>query len=203
MKLNRICRLCALAASVASVEASAQSLRDRSFYVGTSVGAIAIEPEGVSGTDNSRTNSARASLGVFGGARLGVLPIAQGIPVFAEIGYQDIARHTVPYKTRNGTSDLTASGHSTYAAAKIDFWRPGNFALYGKLGAALNSVEGSTRPGQTRIPINGSRVGLLWGVGGQYDFDSGLSLRVELTSYGETSSKSSAAGVNLGLAYRF
>lgn len=203
MKLNQLCRIGALAASLASVEAGAQSPGDKRFYVGTSVGAVLVRPDGFSDTDKSKSASSRPGLGVFAGARLGALPIAQGMPVFAEIGYQDIARHTVPYKTRNGTSDLTASGHSTYAAARIDFWTPGNFVLYGKLGAALNSVEGSTRPGQTRIPIDGTRVGLLWGVGGQYDFDIGLSLRVELTSYGETSSKSSAAGVNLGLAYRF
>lgn len=203
MKTSHPWALCAIALSLLSTGAAAQGVPERNFYVGTSIGAMLIRPEGVSETDSNRTASGRASPGVFVGARVGALPIGEGWPVFVELGYQDIARHTVPYKTRNGTSELTASGHSAYAAGKVHFWTPGNFALYGKLGIAQSSVKGSTPAGQPAIPISGNGTSLLWGVGGQYDLDGGLSLRIELTSLGETSAKSSAGGLSLGLAYRF
>lgn len=176
---------------------------ERDVYAGLSVGGIAIQPDGFNDVDTSKTAHVRASVGLFAGLRVGALPIAKGLPVYAEVGYQGIGRHTVAYKVPGGTSELTAQGHSVYAAAKVHLWTPGRFALYGKLGVARSSVDGSTPPGQTAIPINGHSTGLLWGLGVQYDFDSRLSLRAELTDYGNTSPKSSAAGVNAGLAYRF
>lgn len=203
--MKRCNLLAAIAACVplVPVEAVAQSAPSRDFYVGAALGALAVQPDGVGGTDDARTSSARASLGMFAGARVTSIPIGDGWPVYAEIGFQEIARHTVPYKTRSGTSDLTASGQSVFAAAKVHFWTPGNLSLYGKLGVAHTSIKGSTRPGQTAIPVAGDGVGALWGFGAQYDFSGGVSLRAELIGLEDTSPRSSAGGLTVGLAYRF
>ena len=72
-----------------------------------------------------------------------------------------------------------------------------------KLGVARNSVKASTPTGQTPIPISGNHTGLLVGFGAQYDFDNRISLRGELTSFGKPSSKSTGAGLSMGVGYRF
>ena len=202
MKFNQFTQTCLLSTLLLSAAAKAQAPADKDFYVGTSIGAMVIVPNDYKDSESQATQ-ARASAGLFAGARLGALPLGGGLPVFVEVGYQDIARHTVSYQIANGTSDLTARGHSAYAAAKVHFWNPGDFSLYGKLGVARNSVSASTPAGQSAIPINGNGTGLLVGFGGQYDFDNRVSLRGEFTSYGKSSSKSSAGGLSLGVTYRF
>lgn len=202
MKFNQLTQTCILSTLLLSAAAKAQAPAETDFYVGTSIGAMVIAPNDYKANE-SQNAEARASAGLFAGARLGALPLGGGLPVFVEVGYQDIGRHRVSYKVADGSSDLTARGHSAYAAAKVHFWNPGNFSLYGKLGVARSSVTASTPAGQSAIPINGNGTGLLVGLGGQYDFDNRVSLRGEFTSYGKSSSKSSAGGLSLGVAYRF
>ena len=182
--------------------AAAQAAPERDFYVGTTIGATAIKPDDHD-AKTSQNAEARASLGLFAGARLGALPIGDGWPVYAEVGWQDIARHKVTYHVPGGSSELTARGHTAYAAAKMSVLNTGNFSLYGKLGVARSSVTASTPAGQPPIPISGSHTGLLVGFGAQYDFDNRISLRGELTSFGKTSAKSTGAGLSMGVAYRF
>jgi opacity protein-like surface antigen len=203
MNARNILLAAAAAMPILSAEAGAQSAPVRDHYVGATLGALLVRPEGVGGTDATREASARGSLGLFAGTRLGSLPVGAGWPVFAEIGFQEVARHTVPYRTGSGTSDLTASGQSVYAAVKIDFWTPGNFALYGKLGVAHTSIKASTRPGQPAIQAGGEAVGAIWALGVQYDFPGGVGLRAEWIGFEDASPRSSAGGLSAGLAYRF
>lgn len=191
-----------LSALLLLAAATAQAAPERDFYVGTTIGGTVIKPDDFD-AKTSQNAEARASLGLFAGARLGAVPIGDGWPVFAEVGWQDIGRHKVSYHVPGGSSELTARGHSAYAAAKMAVFNTGNFSLYGKLGVARNSVKASTPAGQTPIPISGSHTGLLAGFGAQYDFDNRISLRGELTSFGKTSSKSTGAGLSLGVGYRF
>jgi OOP family OmpA-OmpF porin len=66
-----------------------------------------------------------------------------------------------------------------------------NFSLMGRLGVAFNKAERSALTGggfatSPAIPSATKRsVGLLWGVGGQYDFTPALSLRLEFEDYGK------------------
>ena len=202
MNFNQLTQTCILSTLLLSAAAKAQAPAETDFYVGTSIGAAFIAPDDYK-AKKSQNAEVRPSASLFAGARVGSLPLGGGLPVFVEVGYQDIARHKVSYQVANGTSDLTARGHSTYAAVKVHFWNPGDFSLYGKLGLARNSVTASTLSGQPAIPISGNGTGLLVGFGGQYDFDSRVSLRGELTNYGKSSSKSSAGGLALGVTYRF
>lgn len=203
MNARNILLAAAAAMPLLSAEAGAQGAPVRDHYVGATFGALLVQPEGVGGTDANREASARGSFGLFAGTRLGSIPIGGGWPVFAEIGFQEIARHTIPYRTSSGTSDLTASGQSVYGAVKIDFWTPGDFTLYGKLGVAHTSIKASTRPGQPAIRAGGEAVGAMWAVGAQYDFAGGIGLRVEWIGLEDASPRSSAGGLSAGLAYRF
>jgi opacity protein-like surface antigen len=202
MTLHRFASIGILTPLLLLASAQAQAAAESDTYVGTNFAAVVVVPDD-STANNNGTTEGRAGLGLFAGVRLGTLPLGGGMPVFGEVGYQQIGRHTANYTVANGSTDLTASGHTAYAAAKVHLWTPGNFSLYSKLGLAYTTVKASTPAGQTDIPISGSRTGLLLGLGGQYDFDNRLSLRSELTIYDQTSPNSGGAGLSLGLGYRF
>ncbi len=196
-----------LAAAVAAVAAAPARAADagkdgRDFYVGGTLGFAAIAPRDVD-VDRNRDGDGKLSPGLFAGARLGTLPIGQGWPINAEIGYQRIASHRIPYQVAGTTTDLTAKGHTYYLAGKLDIPFTERFGMYTKLGVARSKVDGSTPPGRPVIDIDGSATGLLAGVGLQYAWDNGLALRGELTSFGRSSSKSDAGAFNVGLTYRF
>jgi len=191
---------CGLA--VMALAGAAHAADERDFYVGATLGAAAIGAKDLT-VDNSRDGSGRLSAGLFGGVRIGGLPIGQGWPLYAELGYQEIAESKVFYKVGNGTTELKAKGSSIYLAAKLDAPLTERFSLYGKLGAARNKADGSTPAGQAPINIDGSKTSPLVGLGMQYAFDIGLTLRGELTSLGKASKNSEAAAVNVALAYRF
>ena len=191
-----------LALLSAASRARAQADTSKNFYIGTTQGVAAVKADKFD-VDSDRRGDARPSAGLFAGARLGQLPIGAGLPVFAEAGYQQIARHKVGYKTAGGTTDLTTRGHSLYLAGKLDIPITSGFALYGKLGVARNTVDGSTPAGQTVIDIDGSRTSALVGFGAQYCFDNGLMLRGELASLGKTSKNSEGAAATFGVAYAF
>jgi OOP family OmpA-OmpF porin len=204
MTLHRTLPATSLTLLLAALAAAplAHAAPEQDFYVGASLGAAAVVPDGAS-ADTGRRGSGLASPGLFAGARLGTLPIVDGWPVHAELGYQNVARHTLGYRVANSSTDLTARGHSLYAAVKVDAPLTAQFSLYGKLGLARNSVDGSTPAGQPVIDIKGSHSGLLTAFGVQYAFANNLTLRGELASYGKSSANSKLATANVGLAYRF
>lgn len=204
MKNLRVIGLNAATLAVAAIgfASAVHAAEPTNYYVGGTVGGTVVKARDFD-IDDDKDGDGRLSAGLFGGLRLAALPIGRGWPVYAELGYQDIARHKLNYKVAGGTSELTASGHSLYLAAKVDVPLTDNFSLYGKLGVARNTVHGTTPAGQVPINIDGSKTSPLVGFGVQYSFDSGVSLRTELTDFGRSSSNSRAAGLNFGVAYRF
>lgn len=205
MQAKSIPVLIAFAAAAAglSAPAAAKGPKVGDVYAGVTLGASAIVPKGLE-LDSDKRAEGRLSGGLFVGAQIGALPIGSGWPLAVEASYQDIARHKVTYKTAGGgRSELTARGSSTSLALKLDAPITERFGLYGKLGVARNRVDGSTPAGQPVIDIDGSRNGLLTAFGLQYRFDAPITLRGELTNFGNSSAKSRAGGFSVGLAYRF
>ena len=192
-----------LALLSAASGAQAQADASKNFYIGSTLGVAAVGADKFDFDSDRAVRDQRPSAGLFAGARLGQLPIGAGLPVFAEAGYQQIARHTVRYKAAGGTTDLTTRGHSLYLAGKLDIPITAGFALYGKLGVAHNKVDGSTPAGRPAIDIDGSRTSALVGFGAQYHFDNGLMLRGELASLGQTSKNSKGSAATFGVAYAF
>jgi hypothetical protein len=172
------------------------------FYVGASLGAAVVIPKDQT-VDGNRDGQARASPGLFAGARVGGLPIADGWPLSVELGWQRIAPHRVSYLVDGVSTELRADGQVAYAAAKLDVPLTPVFGLYAKLGAARSSVDGSTPPGLPVIEVKGSGTGLLWAVGWQFGFANGLLLRGEFASFGKSSSNSDTAALTFGVGYAF
>lgn len=191
--------VCALACThaVAAPEAGAPD-----FYAGVSFGAALVSAKNAS-FDGSRTGDARASSGLFVGARLGELPLGAGPPVHLELGYQKFARARLPYTVGGVGTELTSEGRAWYAAAKLDVPITTGFALYGKLGVARSRVDGSTPPSRPVIDIDGRDTGMLTSLGMQYAWPRGPLLRAELTGFASTSDRSRGSALNAGLAWLF
>ena len=172
------------------------------FYVGASLGAGVVIPKGQT-VDGNRNGQARASPGLFAGARVGGLPVGEGLPLSVELGWQRIAPHRVSYLVGGVSSELRADGQVAYAAARLDVPLTQAFGLYAKLGAARSRVDGSTLPGRPVIDVKGSGTGLLSALGWQFSFANGMSLRGEFASFGKSSRQSDTAALTLGVAYAF
>jgi len=173
------------------------------IYLGLTAGVAAVIAKDYD-TDRHETGSGRPSAGVFAGVRLFDLPVgSKGWPVAAEVGYQDIASHTIPYRVGGSTTDLTARGHSSYVALKVSAPLTERVALYGRLGAARNVVDGNTPAGQTPIDIDGKHTGVLAGFGAEFQLMHNLQLRVEATSFGRASANAHEGGLSAGIALGF
>lgn len=194
----RIAALAALGASALTVHAQ-EAPR---VYFGLTAGVAAAVAKDYD-TDKNETGSGRPSAGVFAGVRLFDLPVGKGWPVGVEVGYQDISSHTIPYRIAGGTTDLTARGHSTYAGLKVSAPLTERVALYGRLGASRNVVDGNTPAGQTPIDIDGRRTGVLSGFGAEFQLMPNLMLRAEATSFGRGSANSRVGGLSAGVAVGF
>jgi OOP family OmpA-OmpF porin len=204
---RRTARLVALTAltsltALTGLAVAAQAAEAPTFYVGITAGVAAIVADDFD-TDRNETGSGRPSAGVFAGLRFAHLPIGKGWPMALEVGYQDIASHTIPYRVGGGTTDLTARGSSAYAALKVNGPITERISLYGRLGAARNKSDGSTPAGQAPIDIDGRRTGLLAGFGAEFVIAPNVNLRVEATSFGRASREGRAGGVSAAASFGF
>lgn len=202
------CSFTRLAATLACTFATTASIATEpaghvgDWYGGVTLGAASIKPDNAS-VDKSRDPTGHGSGGAFVGLRVATLPVLQGWPVDLELGYQDIARHTVRYKVQGTSTDLTARGRAVSLAGRISAPVIAGLSVYGKLGVARSRVRGSTPVGQPAIAIAGSGTGAVGALGIEYQFDSGVLLRTEIAAYGKTSANSSAAALTTGVGFRF
>lgn len=207
MTLCTSIRLAALASfsffiGCSTAQAAEPLAKGPSFYVGGTLGAAVVMPEGLKST-RKQDGDARESGGAFVGLRLATLPVADGWPLYLEVAYQDIARHTMRYQVQGSTSELTAEGHAISIATRVGVPLTDRFGLYAKLGTARSKVVGSTPTGQPAINVNGSGTGVVSGLGAEYQFDSGPVLRGELVGYSKVSPNTSAAAFTIGMGFRF
>lgn len=192
----------AAAACAALAPVAVQAQESPRVYLGLTAGVAAVIARDYD-TDRHETGSGRPSAGVYAGLRLFDIPVGKGLPVGVEVGYQDISSHTIPYRINGNTTDLTARGHSTYAALRLGVPLTERTSLYGRLGAARNVVDGNTPAGQTPIDVDGRHTGVLAGFGAEFVLVPNLLLRAEVTSFGRASPGANAGGVSVGLAVGF
>lgn len=194
---------CAAAACATLAPATAVLAQESPrVYIGLTAGVAAAVAKDYD-TDRNETGSGRPSAGVYAGVRLLEFPVGKGLPLSLEVGYQDIASHTIPYRINGNTTDLTARGHSSYAALRLGVPLTERVSLYGRLGAARNVVDSNTPAGQTPIDIDGRKTGVLTGFGAEFGLAQNLMLRVEATSFGKGSANSRVGGVSAGIAIGF
>jgi OOP family OmpA-OmpF porin len=108
----------------------------------------------------------------------------------AELGYAQSGNGTI-----NG---LDYHVESTQLAAVGTYPLNDQFDLFAKLGVAANKLAGNT---------TGSKNDLLYGVGGQYNFNKQVGVRLQYEDIGKVSDTpgydSKASNIALGLAYNF
>lgn len=190
-------------------QVQAAKANDRNdFYVGLTGGFAAVTPNDFD-LKNDSTIDGKFSPGLVAGMRIGGLPIGNGWPLYAELGYQDIRRLDATYKTAAGDSRVATEGKSTYLAARLAWPLTESFDLFARLGVSRNSAESRTLSGPNVINVNNDKTGPLVGIGLEYRFDNGIGLRGDLTSYGKSSSKGGGkaeavnSAVNFTVAYHF
>lgn len=113
----------------------------------------------------------------------------------AEVSYTDLGKFVYIYNaTPIGLGEARVNYKATsWAASSLGRIPLGQskFSLTGRLGVAFNKAERSALTGggfstSPAIPAATKRsFGLLWGVGGQYDFTPALSMRLEFEHYGK------------------
>ena len=172
------------------------------FYIGTTLGVGVVAPRNYDVNDD-RDVDGKLSPGLFAGLRVATVPVGQGWPLFVEGGYQRINRTTAWYKTPSGDTRLATEGSSAYLAARLAWPMTERFGLYARLGVARNDAESTTVAGPRVIDINGDKTSPLLGFGLEYQFDNGIGLRGDLTSFGKASKNSDIAAINFGVSYRF
>lgn len=180
------------------------------FYVGIKVGAASITPDNDDAEYSRTSDDSDASTGVFAGVRLATLPVGQGWPLHLEVGYTDLGKSRVRYRLFDQYCGpyycdtwLTTRGWSRHVALKQDFVINDFISIVGLAGASFNRVLSSTPVGYPEMDVSGKRTGVMLGVGGQFNWRNGFSLRAEVVSYGEGSRDSDAAGANLAGVFRF
>ncbi len=202
-RIHSALRLAGLLLACAGSIPAAHATDSENYYVGATLGSAFVIPRDATLSVTRNNNSGGTSGGIFAGARLGELPVFGGWPLGIEVGYQNIASSTINYISSAGTTALTVSGRSLYAAGRMDIPVSDRFSFYGKLGIARTSVDGTTVPGQPVIDVDGRSTGALVGLGAEYRFANRVSLRTEFTSFGRSSRNSDAGALNVGLSYRF
>jgi opacity protein-like surface antigen len=190
----------ALGALTSTVHAAGED--SRRFYVGATLGAAVVAPRNFDINDDRDVDS-NPSLGLFAGMHVATLPIAGGWPLFVEGGYQHINRTTAWYRTPSGETRVATEGNSVYAAARLAWPITDRFGLYTRLGVARNSAESKTVSGPQVIDVNGDKTSPLVGLGLEYQFDNGIALRGDLTSFGKSSKNADNGALNFGVSYRF
>lgn len=114
------------------------------------------------------------------------------------------------------TYSAAYTGGNANAAFKVDGWNlsavgilPLNeqFSLFGKLGAAYNTVKASANVGTNSGSDKDSNVGAVYGIGASYNLTKQIALRAEYEIYdkigGDDTGKSKVDVWSLGVAYKF
>lgn len=134
----------------------------------------------------------------------------------AELGYIDLGKYSARY-----TGSGVLAGGSVNANYEVSGWKltgvgmlpvGNNFSFLGKLGFARLKAE--NRATVTFPGISESETGkktktrVMWGIGGQYEFNKNIGLRLEYEDYGKVGNeddtgRAKVSTVNLNLVYSF
>lgn len=176
----------AAAASALLLPASAFAIgTDPGFYLGGKVGASSTD----SVIDDSDT-----SLGIYGGYRIN--------PYFAvEAEYTDFGKFDVRF--RQLEFDNPRLGPRTWGARAIGFVPINeNIELLGSIGAHSFDTNPRDDEGFREVVGSNSSTDLFYGLGAQFNFNGGMSLRTQYQRY-EFKDAGKINELSLGVHYRF
>jgi len=186
MKTKAVVAVLGLAAASLALPAAAQ-MSMSSGYIGGSLGQSKFKGDcGLANCDTKDT-----SFRLFGGY--------QFTPnIAAELGYTDLGKvkGDVP---GFGSGEISANA---WDLSGVFSWPIGQFSVLGRLGIAR--VE--AKPGGIFSGDSSTKTGLTWGLGGQYDFNRNLGLRLEFQRFRADSGGGDTNDVDnlsIGVLWRF
>ena len=122
-----------------------------------------------------------------------------------EAGYVDLGRANVQYLVpgQPGSIDLKVTDTAWTLAAVGSFPFGQGFSVLGKLGAAWHYTKTDTTvsiPGATvsQTPSD-RRTGFLWGLGGAYEFNPNIGVRIEYENFGTAGTSDSTGRMGTSL----
>jgi OmpA-OmpF porin, OOP family len=192
MKKKYAVAVVGLAAAAFALPAAAQMRTPSlsSVYVGGSLGQTKhnVTCVGCTGTDDKDTG-----FRLFAGYQI-------NRNFAAELGYADLGKAKLTAGAASSEIDATA-----WDLSAIGAWPIGQFSIFGRLGA----YHGERKVSGNALTVSGSesKTGLTFGVGGQYDFNRNLGLRLEWQRYAKMKTAGGAEGdvdnLSLGVLWRF
>ena len=183
MKTKALVAVVGLAAATLALPAAAQ-MSMNAAYIGGSLGQSNFKGDCAGNCDKKDT-----SFRLFGGY--------QFTPnIAAELGYTDLG------KLKVGSGDI---GATAWDLSGVFSWPIQQFGVFGRLGVAR--VE--AKPGGSLSGFDSNtKTGLVWGLGGQYDFNRNLGIRAEWSRYkadagGGLGGEGDVDNLSLGVLWRF
>ena len=192
MKTKATVAILGLAAAAFALPAAAQmKMPDlSSAYIGGSLGQskMKLDCTGLSSCDDKDT-----AFRIFGGYQV-------NRTFSAELGYTDLGKAKFRATGVDGKFEASA-----FDLSAIGAWPLANqFSIFGRLGAYYGTIKVS---GTGVIGSDKSKAGLTFGLGGQYDFNRNLGLRLEWQRFAKMDSgaggKSDVDNLSIGALYRF
>jgi OmpA-OmpF porin, OOP family len=187
MKTKAVVAVLGLAAATLALPAAAQ-MSMNAAYIGGQLGQTNFKAD-CSGVDCDKKDT---SFRIFGGY--------QFTPnIAAELGYADLGKLKVSGFGIEGDVAATA-----WDLSGVFSWPIQQFGVFGRLGVAR--VE--AKPGGAFSGFDSNtKTGLVWGLGGSYDFNRNVGLRLEWTRYKADSGSLAGEGdidnLSIGVLYRF
>jgi OOP family OmpA-OmpF porin len=185
MKSKAVVAVLGLAAATLALPAAAQ-MSMSSAYIGGSLGQSNFKGDCGGSCDKKDT-----SFRLFGGY--------QFTPnIAAELGYTDLGKLKIDFGAPFGTGEISATA---WDLSGVFTWPIGQFGIFGRAGLAR--VE--AKPGGALTGDSDSKTGLTWGVGGQYDFNRNLGLRLEYQRFRADfgGDNNDIDNLSLGVLWRF
>ena len=186
MKTKAAVAVLGLAAAAFAFPAAAQ-MSMSAGYVGGSIGQSKFKAD-CAGADCDTNDT---SFRIFGGY--------QFTPnIAAELGYTDLGKLKVKVPPF-GTGDI---GVTAWDLSAVGLWPIGQFSILGRLGLARVDAK----PGGIFSGNSETKNGVTWGLGGQYDFNRNLGIRVEFQRFKADAGGGDTADVDnlsLGVLWRF
>ena len=186
MKTKALVAVLGVAAATLALPATAQ-MSMNAAYIGGSLGQSNFKADCGGASCDKKDTSFR----LFGGY--------QFTPnIAAELGYTDLGKLKVDLGPL-GSGDI---GATAWDLSGVFSWPIQQFGVFGRLGVAR--VE--AKPGGALGGDSATKSGLTWGLGGSYDFNRNLGLRLEFQRFRADAGGGDTADIDnlsLGVLWRF
>ena len=195
-KKHTLAALLAAAGMALSSATMAQSMQDRGWYAGASIGQSEVQDfcDGIPGCDGKDS-----AWKIFGGYQ-----VNRNFAI--ELGYTDLGEATVNVSGPGGNLNASVESSAWELVGIGSLPVANRFSVYGKLGLYRGEVEGRGAGTVLGVPVNfnedDSGTDLTFGIGAKFDLTRNLALRGEWQRYNDFSGADIDV-LSVGLVVRF